>query len=88
MLTPLATVALQARIIQVVPPALQARTGTVLATAAGTGAALAPALAGLAADRAGAAVTFTGCTLLLAVLALYATCAAPGLPRADAEGDA
>ncbi|MFE2160951.1 MFS transporter [Streptomyces lydicus] len=87
-LTPLATVALQARIIQVVPPALQARTGTVLATAAGTGAALAPALAGLAADRAGAAVTFTGCTLLLAVLALYATCAAPGLPRADAEGDA
>ncbi|MGW7576481.1 MFS transporter [Streptomyces sp. NPDC054765] len=84
-LTPPATVALQARIIQITPAALQARTGTVLATASGAAAALAPALAGLSADRAGAAVTLTGCAVLLAVLALYATCAAPALTRGTGE---
>ncbi|MFJ6787580.1 MFS transporter [Streptomyces angustmyceticus] len=84
-LTPPATVALQARIIQLVPPALQARTGTVLATASGAAAALAPALAGLAAGRAGAAATCAGCAVLLAVLALYVTWAAPRRTRGTEE---
>ncbi|MFD8543010.1 MFS transporter [Streptomyces sp. NPDC059649] len=74
-LTPLATVALQARVLQVVPPALQARTGTVLATASGAAAAGAPAVAGLVTDGAGTVATVTGCAVLLAGLALYATCA-------------
>lgn len=81
LLTPAATVALQARIIQVVPPGLQARTGTVLATVSGAAAAVAPALAGLSADRAGAAATLVGCAALLAGLALYTTCAAPARTR-------
>ncbi|MFI5525478.1 MFS transporter [Streptomyces platensis] len=81
LLTPMATVALQARIIQVIPLGLQARTGTVLATVSGATAAVAPALAGLAADRAGAAVTLMGCAALLAVLALHTTCVAPARTR-------
>ncbi|MGA5563832.1 MFS transporter [Streptomyces platensis] len=81
LLTPVATVALQARIIQVIPLGLQARTGTVLATVSGATAAVAPALAGLAADRAGAAVTLMGCAALLAVLALHTTCVAPARSR-------
>ncbi|MFI1157626.1 MFS transporter [Streptomyces sioyaensis] len=85
LLTPLATVALQARIIQVTPPGLQARTGTVLATASGAAAALAPALAGLAADRAGPATTLVGCAVLLAAVALHATWAAPALTRRTEE---
>ncbi|REK84422.1 MFS transporter [Streptomyces inhibens] len=76
LLTPTATVALQARIIQVIPPGLQARTGTVLATVSGAAAAVAPALAGLSADRAGAAATLMGCAVLLAVLALHTSCVA------------
>ncbi|WP_435603484.1 MFS transporter [Streptomyces sp. bgisy130] len=81
LLTPVATVALQARIIQVTPPGLQARTGTVLATVSGATAAVAPALAGLSADRAGAAGTLMGCAALLAVLALHTTCVAPARTR-------
>ncbi|GFE12573.1 hypothetical protein Sgleb_06200 [Streptomyces glebosus] len=81
LLTPVATVALQARIIQVIPPGLQARTGTVLATVSGATAAVAPALAGLSADRAGAAVTVIGCAVLLAGLALHTTCVAPSRTR-------
>ncbi|MGW8975102.1 MFS transporter [Streptomyces platensis] len=81
LLTPVATVALQARIIQAVPPGLQARTGTVMATVSGAAAAVAPALAGLSADRAGAAVTLMGCAALLAVLALHTTCVAPARTR-------
>ncbi|MFD5399215.1 MFS transporter [Streptomyces sp. NPDC127097] len=81
LLTPVATVALQARIIQVVPLGLQARTGTVLATVSGASAAVAPALAGLSADRAGAAGTLMGCAALLAVLALHTTCVAPARTR-------
>ncbi|SEB78646.1 MFS transporter [Streptomyces sp. 2314.4] len=85
LLTPLATVALQARIIQVIPPGLQARTGTVLATASGAAAALAPALAGLAADRVGPGTTLVGCAVLLAAVALHATWAAPALTRGTGE---
>ncbi|MFI1496707.1 MFS transporter [Streptomyces platensis] len=81
LLTPVATVALQARIIQAIPLELQARTGTVLATVSGATAAVAPALAGLSADRAGAAVTLMGCAALLAVLALHTTCVAPARTR-------
>ncbi|MFG2092411.1 MFS transporter [Streptomyces sp. NPDC048612] len=81
LLTPVATVALQARIIQVVPLGLQARTGTVLATVSGAAAAVAPALAGLSADRAGAAATLLGCAVLLAGLALHTTCVAPSRTR-------
>ncbi|SOE15741.1 Predicted arabinose efflux permease, MFS family [Streptomyces sp. 2323.1] len=85
LLTPLATVALQARIIQVIPPGLQARTGTVLATASGAAAALAPALAGLAAGRVGPGTTLVGCAALLAAVALHATWAAPALTRGTGE---
>lgn len=85
LLTPLATVALQARIIQVIPPGLQARTGTVLATASGAAAALSPALAGLAADRVGPETTLVGCAVLLAAVALHATWAAPDLTRGTGE---
>lgn len=84
-LTPPATVALQARILRITPPGLQARTGTVLATTSGAAAALAPALAGLSADRTGVAATLTGCAVLLAALALYATCAAPAVTRGTGE---
>ncbi|MFG2828290.1 MFS transporter [Streptomyces sp. NPDC048434] len=84
-LTPSATVALQARILHLTPPGLQARTGTLLATASGAAAALAPALAGLSADRAGAGATLTGCAVLLALLALYATCVAPQFTRGTGE---
>ncbi|UZJ32717.1 MFS transporter [Streptomyces endophytica] len=73
-LTPLATVALQARVLQVVPPELQARTGTVLATASGAAAAVAPAIAGLVTDQAGTVAMSLGCAVVLAGLALYATC--------------
>ncbi|MBL1087961.1 MULTISPECIES: MFS transporter [Streptomyces] len=74
-LTPLATVALQARVLHVVPPELLARTGTVLATASGAAAAVAPAVAGLVTEQAGPVATFTGCAVVLAGLALYAHCA-------------
>ncbi|BDM74026.1 hypothetical protein HEK616_75130 (plasmid) [Streptomyces nigrescens] len=73
-LTPLATVALQARVLQVVPPELQARTGTVLATASGAAAAVAPAVAGLVTDQAGTVAMCLGCAVVLAGPALYATC--------------
>lgn len=85
LLTPLATVALQARVIQVTPPGLQARTGTVLATVSGAAAALAPALAGLAADRDGPGATVVGCAALLAVLALHVTRSAPAPTRGPGE---
>lgn len=84
-LTPLATVALQARVLQVVPPALQARTGTVLATASGAAAAMAPTVAGLVSDQAGTVATVTGCAVVLAGLALYATCSPASRRAAQAS---
>ncbi|MFJ3143086.1 MFS transporter [Streptomyces halstedii] len=73
LIMPLATVVLQSRAIQATPPHLQARAGAVLATAAGGAAALAPALAGLLAAPAGAAVPTGVCAVLLAALALWTT---------------
>ncbi|WP_326699880.1 MFS transporter [Streptomyces sp. NBC_01754] len=73
LIMPLATVILQSRAIQATPRHLQARAGAVLATAAGGAAALAPALAGLLAAPAGAAVPTGGCAVLLAVLACWTT---------------
>jgi predicted MFS family arabinose efflux permease len=73
LLMPLAAVVLQARAIQVTAPGLQARTGAVLATAAGGAAALAPVLAGVFAARSGTAAPALGCAALLTVLALHTT---------------
>ncbi|MFI9586807.1 MFS transporter [Streptomyces sp. NPDC052236] len=73
LLMPLAVVVLQARAIQMTAPGLQARTGAVLATAAGGAAALAPVLAGVFAARSGTAAPALGCAVLLAALALHTT---------------
>ncbi|MFD4662197.1 MFS transporter [Streptomyces halstedii] len=73
LIMPLATVVLQSRAIQATPQHLQARAGAVLATSAGGAAALAPALAGLLAAPAGAAVPTGACAVLLAALALWTT---------------
>ncbi|MFD8965945.1 MFS transporter [Streptomyces sp. NPDC059568] len=69
LIMPLATVVLQARAIHGTPPELQARAGSVLATAAGGAAALAPALAGLLAAHAGNAAPALVCAALLTLLA-------------------
>ncbi|MCE0444760.1 hypothetical protein LT493_03970 [Streptomyces tricolor] len=68
LLMPLASVVLQARAVQVTAPALQARTGAVLATATTGAAALAPVLAGALADRVSAAAPAAVCGVLLAPL--------------------
>ncbi|MFD7223838.1 MFS transporter [Streptomyces sp. NPDC059892] len=73
LIMPLATVILQARAIQGTPPALQARAGSVLATAAGGAAAMAPALSGLLTAHAGAAVPALACAGVLVLLALHTT---------------
>ncbi|MFD7897560.1 MFS transporter [Streptomyces sp. NPDC059743] len=69
LIMPLATVVLQARAIHGTPPELQARAGSVLATAVGGAAALAPALAGLLAAHAGNAAPALVCAALLTLLA-------------------
>ncbi|MEU2565179.1 MFS transporter [Streptomyces longispororuber] len=73
LLVPLPAVVLQARVLLVTEPALQARVGAVLATASGGAAALAPVLAGLLADQAGTAAPAVGCAALLALLAAHTT---------------
>ncbi|MFE4639986.1 MFS transporter, partial [Streptomyces sp. NPDC056730] len=59
--------------IQGTPPALQARAGARLATAAGGAAAMAPALSGLLTAHAGAAVPALACAGVLVLLALHTT---------------
>ncbi|MEV8394671.1 MULTISPECIES: MFS transporter [unclassified Streptomyces] len=88
LIMPLATVILQARAIHGTPPELQARAGSVLATAAGGAAAMAPALAGLLTAHAGAAVPALVCAGVLALLALHTTFGAKrvlarGVPASD-----
>ncbi|WP_314219400.1 MFS transporter [Streptomyces zaehneri] len=85
LIMPLATVILQARAIQGTPPELQARAGSVLATAAGGAAAVAPALAGFVTAHAGAAVPALASAGVLVLLALHTTLGAgrglaPGVP--------
>ncbi|WAX76557.1 MFS transporter [Streptomyces sp. KMM 9044] len=85
LIMPLATVILQARAIQRTPPELQARAGSVLATAAGGAAAVAPALAGFLTAHAGAAVPALASAGVLVLLALHTTLGAgrmlaPGVP--------
>ncbi|MFD7285273.1 MFS transporter [Streptomyces sp. NPDC059863] len=88
LIMPLATVILQARAIHGTPPELQARAGSVLATAAGGAAAMAPALAGLLTAHAGAAAPALVCAGVLALLALHTTFGAKrvlarGVPASD-----
>ncbi|MFG3498880.1 MFS transporter [Streptomyces sp. NPDC047928] len=71
LLMPLASVVLQARALQVTAPALQARTGAVLATATTGAAALAPVLAGALADRVSPAAPALVCGVTLALLAAH-----------------
>lgn len=71
LLMPLASVVLQARTLQVTAPALQARTGAVLATAVTGGASLAPVLAGALADRVSTAAPAIVCGAALALLAVH-----------------
>ncbi|MET9294699.1 MFS transporter [Streptomyces sp. NPDC003077] len=71
LLMPLASVVLQARALQATAPALQARTGAVLATAVTGAAALAPVLAGALADRVSTAAPALACGAALTVLALH-----------------
>ncbi|MEU1078397.1 MULTISPECIES: MFS transporter [unclassified Streptomyces] len=73
LLMPLVTVVLQSRAIQETPPALQARTAAVLATAVGGSAALAPVLAGACASRAGTAAPAVASAAVLTVLACWTT---------------
>ncbi|WP_344068687.1 MFS transporter [Streptomyces crystallinus] len=73
LLMPLVTVVLQSRAIQETPPALQARTGAVLATAVGGSAALAPVLAGVCAARAGTAAPAVASAAVLTLLACWTT---------------
>ncbi|MEU9431260.1 MFS transporter [Streptomyces sp. NPDC048252] len=73
LIMPSATVILQARAIQGTPPELQARAGSVLATAAGGAAAVAPALAGFLTAHAGAAVPALASAGVLVLLALHTT---------------
>ncbi|MFF5563229.1 MFS transporter [Streptomyces sp. NPDC012623] len=89
LIMPPATVILQARAIQGTPPQLQARAGSVLATAAGAAAAVAPALAGFLTAHAGAAVPALTAAGVLVLLALHTTLGArrtltPGVPPDDA----
>lgn len=71
LLMPLASVVLQARALQATAPALQARTGAVLATATTGAAALAPVLAGALADRLSPAAPAVCCGVLLVLLAAH-----------------
>lgn len=73
LIMPPATVILQARAIQGTPPELQARAGSVLATAAGGAAATAPALAGFLTAHAGAAGPALVSAGVLVLLALHTT---------------
>ncbi|WHM35926.1 MFS transporter [Streptomyces sp. BPTC-684] len=73
LLMPLVTVVLQSRAIQETPPALQARTGAVLATAVGSSAALAPVVAGVCASRAGTAAPAVASAAVLTLLACWTT---------------
>ncbi|MCT9093270.1 MFS transporter [Streptomyces sp. ASQP_92] len=73
LLMPLVAVVLQSRALQETPPKLQARTGAVLASAAGGSAALAPVLAGVFVTRAGTAAPAAVCAGSLAVLAWWTT---------------
>ncbi|MFI1921062.1 MFS transporter [Streptomyces sp. NPDC020377] len=73
LIMPSATVILQARAIQGTPPELQARAGSVLATAAGGAAATAPALAGFLTAHAGAAGPALVSAGVLVLLALHTT---------------
>ncbi|QDQ15725.1 MFS transporter [Streptomyces spectabilis] len=70
---PLAAVVLQARVLLVAEPAVQARVGAVLGTASGGAAALAPVLAGVFADRVDTAAPALGCAVLTALLAVHTT---------------
>ncbi|WP_244375361.1 MFS transporter [Streptomyces ficellus] len=93
LLTPPASVALQARAIQSTAPALQARTGAVLATATTGAAALAPVLAGVLAGRVATYAPAVLCGVTLALLALHtrrrtvraALANGPAGPTASAE---
>ncbi|MFH9863295.1 MFS transporter [Streptomyces sp. NPDC017202] len=93
LIMPPATVILQARAIQGTPPGLQARAGSVLATAAGGAAAVTPALAGFLTVHAGAAVPALASAAVLVLLALHTTLGAgrvlaPGVPaKAAPAGD-
>ncbi|MEU0661781.1 MFS transporter [Streptomyces lavendulocolor] len=71
LLMPMASVVLQARALQVTAPALQARTGAVLATATTGGASLAPVLAGVLADRVSPAAPAIACGATLTLLAVH-----------------
>ncbi|MEV3993956.1 MFS transporter [Streptomyces sp. NPDC049837] len=71
LLMPLASVVLQARALQATAPALQARTGAVLATATTGAAAVAPVLAGLLADRVSMAAPALLCGAALVPLAAH-----------------
>ncbi|MEU9192316.1 MFS transporter [Streptomyces hundungensis] len=73
LLMPLVAVVLQSRALQETPPALQARTGAVLASAVGGSAALAPVLAGAFVTRAGTAAPAAVCAALLVALAWRTT---------------
>lgn len=73
LLMPLVTVVLQSRAIQETPPALQARTAAVLATAVGGSAALAPVVAGVCASRAGTAAPAVASAAVLTLLACWTT---------------
>ncbi|MFI2762349.1 MFS transporter [Streptomyces echinatus] len=73
LLMPLASVVLQARALQATAPALQARTGAVLATATTGAAALAPVLAGALADRVSPAAPAVFCGVLLTLLAAHSS---------------
>ncbi|MFF4229756.1 MFS transporter [Streptomyces sp. NPDC001820] len=68
-----ATVVIQAAAIADTPPHLQARTGTVLATAAIGAAAAAPVLAGVLVTHAGPAASAVVCAVALTLLALFTT---------------
>ncbi|MCH0539042.1 MFS transporter [Streptomyces sp. MUM 203J] len=81
LLLPGATVVLQARAVRVIPPRLQARTGTVLTTATGLSAALAPVAAGALASLGGAVWVPLGCAAVLAALAVRTAAVAPRLLR-------
>ncbi|MFI9243685.1 MFS transporter [Streptomyces sp. NPDC053086] len=73
LLMPLASVVLQARALQATAPALQARTGAVLATATTGAAALAPVLAGALADRVSPTAPAVSCGVLLGLLAAHSS---------------
>lgn len=73
LLMPLVTVVLQSRAIQETPPALQARTGAVLASAVGGSAALAPVVAGVCASRGGTAAPAVASAAVLTLLACWTT---------------